>query len=179
MYTKVFYCIKQDLERLYLDSELTLNEIGDVYSCSAGTIRKFMVRYNIPMRKAAHLEQTERAKKKISEKSKNRKASPETREKHRQALLGKTREKSRNWKGGIVYIDGYRYIRKPEHPNARNSYINESALVMEKHIGRFLKKGEVVHHMNRIRDDNRIENLKLFSSQGEHLRYHNLYDKLK
>jgi hypothetical protein len=43
-------------------------------------------------------------------------------------------------------------------------YIFEHILVMEDHLGRKLYPGENVHHLNGVRNDNRLENLELWTS---------------
>lgn len=43
---------------------------------------------------------------------------------------------------------------------------------MERKIGRTLRRGEVVHHINHVRDDNRPENLQLFASHSDHMKHH-------
>lgn len=59
---------------------------------------------------------------------------------------------------------GYILVRRPEHPQAtKRGYIMEHRLVMEKMIGRHLEKGEVVHHKNKNKSDNRKRNLELMT----------------
>lgn len=69
------------------------------------------------------------------------------------------------FKGGYLTPSGYKVIPVKNHPFAskyKNS-IFEHRLVMERHLGRYLKPKETVHHINGIKDDNRIENLQLVS----------------
>jgi hypothetical protein len=65
---------------------------------------------------------------------------------------------------GHLSKNGYVYITKIGHLNAGNKgRMFEHTFVMSEHLNRPLTKYESVHHKNGIRNDNRIENLELWS----------------
>lgn len=77
------------------------------------------------------------------------------------------------YKGRIKDSHGYIFILKPNHPFCDNkNYVREHRLVVEKKIKRFLKPTEKCHHLNKIRNDNRPENLMAFISENAHQRFH-------
>lgn len=82
------------------------------------------------------------------------------------SIKARTGKTGGNNKGGRI-LDKFGYIQvwKPDHPNCKTAgYIHEHRFVMSEHLGRPLKKGENVHHVNGNRSDNRIENLELWTT---------------
>ncbi len=62
--------------------------------------------------------------------------------------------------------DGYVKIKVGDHSECRGNkgWADEHRYVMSEYLGRPLNENENVHHINGVRDDNRIENLELWSS---------------
>ena len=79
-----------------------------------------------------------------------------------------------NWKGGIIN-DGHGrvLVYAPNHPNpnAFGTHVYRYRLVMENHLGRFLIPGEIVHHKNGNKSDDKIKNLQLMI-QSKHAKIH-------
>jgi hypothetical protein len=68
---------------------------------------------------------------------------------------------------------GYIKVQYPKHPFAdEKGYIWEHRLVVEKRVGRILRKEEVIHHINTNKEDNSLKNLMLFPTQKEHMKFH-------
>ena len=66
-----------------------------------------------------------------------------------------------------IYINEYRYLYKPEHPNSTKSgYIAEHRFNAEIKIGRYLTSDEIVHHINGDKEDNSLSNLEVLNASS-------------
>ena len=87
---------------------------------------------------------------------------------------GKFGETNKAWRGGRRVSDGY--VRIWVHQDdffapmrAGDGTVSEHRLVMAKHLSRCLLPWEIVHHINNVRYDNRIENLQLLTDRKYHM----------
>lgn len=68
-----------------------------------------------------------------------------------------------NGKPARLDEDGYVWVWAPEHVESSRykGWMAEHRLVAEQHLGRELTSADEVHHVNRVKDDNRPENLQV------------------
>lgn len=94
---------------------------------------------------------------------------------HKRDISG---EKCIFWRGGKrTTMQGYIQILKKDHPRAtKGGYIYEHRLVYEQHHNVCLLSWTEIDHINGIKDDNRIENLRAMS-KSEHMRRHMIGNK--
>ena len=67
----------------------------------------------------------------------------------------------------------YIYAYYPEHPKSTNEgYVRMHVLVAENKIGRRLRDGECVHHLDLDKYNNSPDNLIVFKTNADHSRFH-------
>lgn len=158
---------KAEFQRLYLEDEESIEDIAKLYGATRGAIRYHLRRAGVILRPTGC--NTEKAKDK------------------------QRGENHHSWNGGrYKHTSGYWYALARGHPFAKNDYVYEHRLVMERHLlaeqpahpaltdGR-LSRRWVVHHKNGQKDDNRLENLEVLR-RGEHnswMHYHEEIARLK
>jgi hypothetical protein len=78
-----------------------------------------------------------------------------------------------------VTQNGYILIKSYDHPNRNKADdMMEHRLVMEKYLKRYLKRSEIVHHIDFNRKNNDIKNLYLYKNHSDHHKSHSSVYKL-
>ena len=88
--------------------------------------------------------------------------------------LVRRRENGANWKGGKRRTSkGYVQVLQPENHRAdTNGYVMEHIYVWEQKTGLPVPDNCVIHHLNGVKDDNRIENLCMMERGAHTIMHH-------
>lgn len=174
MADRKFFVSKDELQSMY-DRGLTMLEISKLVDVSKKTIMNWMNKFEISRRQRDTQELTKEIKFLASENMTSKEIAYIT-EKSLTVVNRHIRKHNidivRYHKGFTKSKSGYVFVYVPTHANAnKRGYVREHIFIMTEHIGRPLEKGEVVHHIDEVKDNNNLSNLKLMSAH-EHKQYH-------
>lgn len=142
MFKPKFMWSKSQLEKWYLEEELSAPEIAERMGASPCRVWEKLRDFNIPRRS-------------------QRDCKLNAIKRGRLIPTSPMGSQSKGWKGGRRKDrKGYIWIYNPRHPRAnKNRCVAEHILIWENIHNKKLPKGWVIHHLNGIKDDNRPENL--------------------
>jgi hypothetical protein len=148
---KEVYMERSDLERMYLVEHKTMDQIGREYGVTRQGVYYYVKKYGIDSDKAENVD-------------------------FKCDTCGKnSRVNRKRWIRSIKHFCGFecykKYLGGKEYNQSRTGQrIGRS--VMEKRLGRLLKFGEVVHHIDGNNNNNDVKNLMLFPNNSEHIKHH-------
>lgn len=184
---------KDELIELYVYKRLSSRKIGEIYNVNKSTVLRKLKKFDISRRKTSEALTKYKISKEVLKRLYIDEKIPMTKiaemfgcsertianklnqfnvpiRSKSEALQGKN---CGRWNGGVRINRGYKYIYMPDHPHATiRQDVKNSRLIMEKHLNRYLKPEERVHHIDGNKLNDSIENLMLFSNASAHRKYH-------
>lgn len=165
-----------ELKDLYINKNMRLREIAEMFGCKASAVSQRLKKAGIQTRDPHDYPTTEKQRSawvEIGKRGKGKTISPEIRAKQSAKMKGRRKRTDYDFGGHEKKrSDGYIKVYAPDHPHCTaDGYVMKHILVIEQSIGRYLTNKECVHHINHIRDDNRLENLRLMTL-SEHMSMH-------
>lgn len=153
---------ENDLRRMYEEERMSIHKIAKQLGKSYSDVRYYLLKYGIKLRDR---------KQGVIEAFKDGRpgsghAQPHTAEARTKMSEARRKRAELTAVGFSIKPNGY-----VEYTRGTNKGRSVHVVTMEEHIGRKLNKNEVVHHINRNRSDNRLENLQLMT-RAEHSRLH-------
>lgn len=81
------------------------------------------------------------------------------------AVIKRPLEQTHNGRCARLNAGGYVMVYEPDDDRSDNGgWYFEHRVIVERHLGRRLRSDEVVHHLNGIKSDNRLENLTVMDA---------------
>lgn len=155
------------------DSGKTIAQISSITGFSRGGVYEKLKDCGTQFRSKGSFgyKHTEEAKARIGAASKKRTCSADQRAKISAALM--CHFNGLNGYGNVKKQNrGYVLCYAPDHPKAHSDgYVMLHTVIAERMIGRYLASNEVVHHINRIRNDNTPQNLIVMDKRA-HMKLH-------
>lgn len=143
---------KENLEQMYLKQHLTMEEIGKIYNLTRQGIFYRLKRFKIDRTSAERFN----IKCMLPDCSN---------------IFSITRKRFKTSQSSFCSMVCYHKSRNPNYKQWRQG-LRIARKLMSEYIGRPLFPSEVVHHIDGNHANNNINNLKLFSSNSEHLKHH-------
>lgn len=152
----------------YLNEKMSPQQIGERYKHHPATVRRALIRIGTDIRSQS--EGINYAKERIGKAHRGKKRN--FTEEHLENSRKASRLRRLNYESVSIKGDGYLEIN-----NGKNKGKKSHVVVMESFLGRPLRDGEIVHHIDHDTTNNDIDNLALMTASA-HARLHRFEELL-